>query len=142
MVIDHVNAKDQFSFLIFFKSNSEIEKHLIFATHIFKMNQVIYNVTVSVDPNVHAEWLNWMREVHIPDVLATGLFLSNRILRVHGHEENGMTYAIQYVLANRAMLDQYFLEHAPRLQAEHVARYGNKATAFRTILEVLDETEC
>jgi hypothetical protein len=106
------------------------------------MNQVIYNVTVSVDPSIHEEWLNWMREVHIPDVLATGLFLSNRILRVHGHEENGITYAIQYVLKSRAFLDQYFLDHAPALQAEHVKRYGNQAVAFRTILEVLEETTC
>ena len=106
------------------------------------MNQVIYNVTVSVDPSIQKEWLNWMQTVHIPDVLATGLFKSNRILRVHGHEENGITYAIQYVLESQKLLDQYFLEHAPRLQAEHVSKYGNKAVAFRTILEILEETSC
>jgi hypothetical protein len=33
---------------------------------------ILYNVTVSVDPEIHDEWLAWMKSKHIPDVLATG----------------------------------------------------------------------
>jgi hypothetical protein len=69
----------------------------------------------------------------------TGKFLQNRILRVHGEEENGVTYAVQYTALNRSELDSYFVEHAPRLQKEHVDKYGNRAVAFRTILEILHE---
>jgi len=29
---------------------------------------ILYNVTVSIDPEIAEEWLTWMREVHIPDV--------------------------------------------------------------------------
>ena len=32
----------------------------------------IYNVTTNIDESVHDEWLHWMKEIHIPDVLATG----------------------------------------------------------------------
>jgi len=81
-----------------------------------------------------------MKDIHIPDVMNTGKFLQNRILRVHGEEENGVTYAVQYTAAHRGDLDDYFTEHAPRLQKEHVDKYGNRAVAFRTILEVLHET--
>ena len=27
---------------------------------------ILYNITVSIDYNVHQEWLIWMKEVHIP----------------------------------------------------------------------------
>jgi hypothetical protein len=105
------------------------------------MNKIVYNVTVSVDPEIHEEWIAWMKDIHIPDVLKTGKFLHNRILRVHGEEANGVTYAVQYTAASRRNLDSYFAEHAPRLQEEHVNKYGNRAVAFRTILEILHETE-
>jgi len=26
---------------------------------------ILYNVTVSLDPSIHADWLEWMRNVHI-----------------------------------------------------------------------------
>ena len=40
---------------------------------------IIYNVTVSlVDQTIHEEWLNWMKTKHIPDVMNTGCFLSNK----------------------------------------------------------------
>ena len=57
----------------------------------------IYNVTVSVDPAVAEEWLAWMRETHIPEVLATGLFTGHSLLRVLTTDaEEGITYSVQY----------------------------------------------
>ncbi len=101
----------------------------------------IYNVTVNIDESVHDEWLQWMKEVHIPDVLATGLFLDNRICQVLVEEEQGITYSIQYRFKELEVLDVYQKEHAPRLQAEHSARYRNKFVAFRTILRIEDESQ-
>jgi len=56
----------------------------------------IYNVTVNIDNSAHDEWLQWMKETHIPEVMSTGMFLSNRILQVMVEEESGTTYSIQY----------------------------------------------
>jgi hypothetical protein len=50
---------------------------------------ILYNVTVSIDPAIHEEWLEWMKVKHIPDVMNTGCFIEARISRVHGEEENG-----------------------------------------------------
>jgi hypothetical protein len=55
---------------------------------------ILYNVTVSIDPSIHEEWLEWMKAKHIPDVMSTGCFVEARISRVHGEEENGMTFAM------------------------------------------------
>jgi hypothetical protein len=98
---------------------------------------IIYNVTLSVDEDVAVEWLQWMKTVHIPDVMATGLFLDNRICRVLAEEEGGLTYAVQYTCADMATYERYKSEHAPRLQAETQRKYGGRFAAFRTLLEVV-----
>jgi hypothetical protein len=98
---------------------------------------IIYNVTINVDNDVHAEWLDWMKHTHIPEVMATGLFLDSRICRVLADDEGGLTYAIQYTCADMATYERYRDQHAPRLQAETQKRYGGKFAAFRTLLEVM-----
>lgn len=98
---------------------------------------IIYNVTLNVDEDVAAEWLEWMKTVHIPDVMATGLFLDNRICRVLAEEEGGLTYAVQYTCADMDTYERYKAEHAPRLQAETQKKYGGRFAAFRTLLEVV-----
>lgn len=98
---------------------------------------IIYNVTLNVDTDVHVEWLRWMQETHIPDVMATGLFLDSRICRVLADDDGGITYAVQYTCADMATYERYRDEHAPRLQAETQERYGGKFVAFRTLLEVI-----
>jgi hypothetical protein len=98
---------------------------------------IIYNVTINVDTDVEQEWLAWMKDVHIPDVMATGLFLESRMLRVLADDEGGSTYAIQYTAADMAHYERYRDEHAPRLQAETQQHYGGKFAAFRTLLQVV-----
>ena len=98
---------------------------------------IIYNVTINVDTDVHVDWLRWMKETHLPDVMATGFFLDGRICRVLADDEGGITYAVQYTCADMATYERYRDEQAPRLQAETLKHYGGKFVAFRTLLEVV-----
>jgi hypothetical protein len=98
---------------------------------------IIYNVTVNIENDVSEEWLSWMKNVHIPDVMATGLFIENKICKVLVEEEQGTTYSIQYTAKNMSDLETYQQQHAPRLQKEHMDRYKDKFVAFRTLLEIL-----
>lgn len=100
---------------------------------------VVYNVTVSVTPGKSADWLDFMRKEHVPEVLATGAFRDYKICRVLGYEEGGETFAVQYVAWSTDHLRRYTEEDAPRLQAEHSMRFGEDAVAFRTVLEVIEE---
>jgi len=100
---------------------------------------ILYNVTVSIDPHVAEEWLEWMRAKHIPDVMSTGCFIESRISRVHGYEEEGVTYAITYLSPDQEKLTEYQEKHAPLLQAEHSERYQGRFAAFRTFLTLIEE---
>ena len=98
---------------------------------------IIYNVTVNVEKDIQEDWVKWMKEVHIPDVLNTDLFEGHKFLRLLNEEANntGVTYAIQYFCKDMKTLQTYMGQHAPRLQEEHTARYKEKFVAFRTLLE-------
>lgn len=99
---------------------------------------LLYNVTITIDRQLHEEWLQWMRETHIPDVMSTGMFLSYRLCRLLGHEhEDAEIFTIQYLVEDPALLRRYMDEFAPELQRQHAARYEGKYAAFRTVMEVV-----
>lgn len=100
------------------------------------INMIVYNVTVSLaDESIHEEWMHWMKEVHIPEVMQTRLFEDYRILRLLQEENNGITYAIQYRSKSLEEYYRYQQEFAPALQAKTKEKYGEKLLAFRTLLE-------
>ncbi|MDC0249321.1 DUF4286 family protein [Flavobacteriales bacterium] len=100
---------------------------------------IIYNITVSVEESIKLDWIKWMQEVHIPEVMAAGFFTKAQINRVIVQGDSDHTYAIAYTCSNIKDLHQYQIKFAPELQKRHVARYGVKAVAFRTIMEVIRE---
>lgn len=98
---------------------------------------ILYNVTISVEKTSAADWVQWMKEVHSKDVMATGLFNSYRIFKVLFQQDETLTYSVQYLTDSLANLQQYQARFAQGLQAKHTERYGEKAVAFRTVLEAV-----
>lgn len=98
---------------------------------------ILYNVTISIDPEIMDEWIQWMKGVHIPEVLATGLFIEHRFFRVASGEPGECTFAIQYYLKDLSSYERYMDEFAPDLQKKHTERYKDRFVAIRTILEAV-----
>ena len=96
---------------------------------------ILYNVTVSVEPSISEDWLNWMKKTHIDEVMATGLFESYSIYEVLLQKDETLTYSVQYFTSSMAKLQQYQAKYASGLQEDHLKRYGDKVVAFRTVLE-------
>jgi hypothetical protein len=100
---------------------------------------MLYNVTLNVEEDMAADFEQWMKETHIPQVMATGHFQSYRFLKLLDQEYGeGITFAVQYLMADRNTLEDYQAFHGPRLRQETLQRYGDKCVAFRTLLEVID----
>lgn len=99
---------------------------------------IIYNVTVNLEDSICDEWVQWMKLKHIPNVMETGCFEEYRFTKIlTNHGGDGTNYSIQYLCKNMEILSDYQQTHAPKLQKEHIDRYGNKAIAFRTLLELI-----
>jgi len=100
----------------------------------------IYNVTLNVDESIHDEWINWMKEVHIPEVLATGRFTKALMSEVLVKEDlGGITYSVQYSCNSKKDLLHYYEEDANRLRGDIFTKFGNKFGAFRTEMKIIKE---
>jgi hypothetical protein len=100
--------------------------------------KIIYNVTLNVDDSVHQEWLDWMRNIHIPEVLQTGLFTDHRLLKMISEEDTGTTYAVQYMLDDIKHFLTYSEKFAPALRQKVLDKFGEKVLAFRTLMEIVE----
>jgi hypothetical protein len=104
--------------------------------------KILYNVTIIIDHTVHEEWLVWMKTIHIPAVMASGQFISHTMSKIieDGHNADGVTYAIHYIAPDILAYEHYQKNHAPQLQEETQRRYNGKFGAFRTCMEIIDES--
>ncbi|SES77073.1 DUF4286 family protein [Hymenobacter actinosclerus] len=98
---------------------------------------ILYNVTTSLDPEIADQWLAYMQDTHMPEVLATGFFLKAQLCRMLDEEEGGITYASQYYAVSREQLETYQQVAAPALIADMDRHFGGRYASFRTMLEVL-----
>ena len=102
---------------------------------------IIYNVTIKVDASIAAEWLQWMQEEHIPEVLQTGCFSSYRLVRLlEVDDTEGPTYAAQYNADSKADYNRYIQLHAVRLREKSLGKWGNRFMAFRSVMEEVESS--
>lgn len=97
---------------------------------------LLYNVTIGIDKGSEAEWLQFMKEKHIPDVMNTGLFVDFKMYKVlHDQEDDTISYSIQYFARRIEDVQQYLEVFAPVLIEAHRKKFDNRHVAFRTLLE-------
>lgn len=100
---------------------------------------IIYNVTVNVEDETVAEWVAWMKGVHIPEMLKTGYFKDAKFLKLLTEvpDSTGETFAVQYFVKDEETLTEYINSSAPLMRKKHEQKFGGKVYAFRTVLEEL-----
>lgn len=100
---------------------------------------IIYNITVKVEWSVAEEWVQWMKEIHIPGVLNTGCFEKYQFVRLlQVDETEGPTYAIQYYTPLLSKYDYYLQHYAPSLRKQAKDKWDKKYIDFRTLMQVVE----
>ncbi|MBC7886554.1 MAG: DUF4286 family protein [Ferruginibacter sp.] len=100
---------------------------------------IIYNVTIKVASPIQNEWLNWMKEVYIPDMMNTGCFTGSRILRLlETDDTEGPTYAIQYFAESKAIYNRYIENFAGTMLQKSFDKWGDQFFAFMSVLQVVN----
>jgi len=100
---------------------------------------IIYNVTVKVVHTIEKDWLSWLKEEHIPDIINTGCFSHATILRLLETEDaDGITYAIQYHAESKAFYNRYIEKFADAMRKKGFEKWSDKFIAFRTVMEVVN----
>lgn len=99
---------------------------------------IAYNVTINIDDDVHDQWLEWMKNEHLPMVMDTGKFLRYTLFQMldKQEDESGTTYSIQYIANTLEDYEDYQKNHAPELQAQTRKYFEGKFVAFRSIMKI------
>lgn len=93
---------------------------------------IVYEVTVEADPDIALEYRAWLGR-HVLEMLALPGFQSAEISSLEGSGD-WPAWCVHYRLTDRAALERYFAEHAARLRADGVQRFGDRFRAQRRIL--------
>lgn len=100
---------------------------------------IIYNVTIKIAEAIHNDWLQWLKEEHVPDVIETGCFTHATILRLMEVDETeGPTYAIQYFAESKALYNNYIENHATLMRQKSFDKWGDQFIAFRSVMQVVN----
>lgn len=100
---------------------------------------LIYNVTTKIDPSIHENWVNWMKNTHIPAVMRTGCFSHYHFVKILDIDDtDGPTYAVQYFIENKTLYDKYMDTHAAALRQDATMLWGQLMIGFRSLMEVVN----
>lgn len=101
---------------------------------------ILYNVTIILDEEIHESWIKWMNRAYLKNIMATGYFISYRLLKVLDSPNEGLTYCIQFIGDSIEKYNSYLHLHADLLQNNVPAEFINKFVVFSTLMEFI-ETE-
>ena len=99
----------------------------------------IYNVTIKIQEPIHEAWLQWLKEEHVPEVLATGCFTNATIVRLlEVDDSEGPTYAVQYVAESKSLYNRYIENFAGILRQKSFDKWGKQFMGFRSLMQVIN----
>jgi hypothetical protein len=99
---------------------------------------ILYNVSVKLQAAIAPAWIQWLKENHIPDILATGCFIhANCFQLLEMDDSEGPTYVIQYVAENISAYQHYIDNFSSALRQKAIEKWGDKFIAFRTVMQAV-----
>ncbi len=95
---------------------------------------ILYEVRIAIDRELAAEYREWLA-AHMREILVLPGFEFAEMLRedAHGARE---VFVCHYWLDGREALENYLREHAARLRADGIRRFGDRFSAERRVLEL------
>ena len=96
---------------------------------------IVYEVNLYVRLEIAAEYREWL-DAHVREIVSLPGFLGAEVFerREPAAAEGELALCTQYRLRDAAALDDYLREHAPRLRADGIARFGDRFRAERRVL--------
>jgi predicted nucleic-acid-binding protein len=99
---------------------------------------VIYNVTYALADGIHQEWLSWMRETHIREIIETGLYERYQLVKLLDiNEEESATYAVQLYAETKAKHLEFMMEHETAFRLKSSRQWGNEVMSFGTLMQIV-----
>ena len=96
---------------------------------------ILYNVTTKVDWSIHNEWLQWMKEINIPDILDINFFDFKMFRLLLIDDTDGPTYAVQYFTESIDQYNSFVKTQLDDQSQKETNKWGNNVISFNTVME-------
>ncbi len=97
---------------------------------------IAYEVTAEVEERLVAAFEGYMRDTHIPEVLASACFRAAMLER-----SSPGRYRTRYLAGSRADLDRYLENHTAALRADFSAHFPEGVALSREVWSTLERWE-
>lgn len=99
---------------------------------------IIYNITTKLEKEIADNWLQWMLNEHIGDILQTKCFTDFKLVRLLDVDDSdGPTYAVQYFAESKSDYNRYIQLHSSEMRKRSFDKWGDKFVSFRSVMEVV-----
>ncbi len=101
---------------------------------------IIYKVIIKIEKKIEKEWLNWIREVHIPEIMDLNIFYKSRLFNIIKNKEKEFSsFCIEYYCHSEKEYNKYKKKYSKNLQIKHIEKFKGKFKGKRLILSLKNE---
>jgi hypothetical protein len=100
---------------------------------------IIYEVSICAKEPIAQDYQVWLAQ-HVQEMLSLPGFISASVELAEPDDETGdVNWVVRYAVSSHCALQTYFSEHAPRMRAAGINKFGAQFIATRRILRPLVE---
>lgn len=99
----------------------------------------IYEVSIRIKKSIEEDWLGWMKEVHMKEVVSSGYFTQYELFKViiPNAASDEVNYQIHYRFEKIEDYYEYAEKISPDLQRKHAEKFKENFSASRSILSLV-----
>lgn len=94
---------------------------------------IVYEVNVDIDDAIRGDYLAWLGP-HVAEIVALPGFTGAEAFEVDAPEPGRACFCMRFALVDDDAHATYLREHAPRLRADGIARFGERMRATRRVM--------
>lgn len=100
---------------------------------------ITYSVFIYLKKVAESDWLNFIKQKHIEEVMNTGCFIEYKFQKqIESDNEDEVNFRIDYYLKNMDKMNEYIEIHSTALKQDVLDRFGGYFRAERRIYEHIE----
>ena len=101
---------------------------------------IVYKVIIQIEKKIEKDWLNWMRDVHIPEIMDLNIFYKSRLFNIINKKAKEFSsFCIEYYCRSEEEYNIYKKKYSKNLQIKHIEKFKGKFNGKRLILSLKNE---
>lgn len=100
---------------------------------------LIYNTTYQLENDNARNFVIWIHEVYMPQIVENGLLKNPRLTRILSHhDQETECFSLQWEVEDTKTLHAWFVQQGDQLSKEMQNVFENKVMSFSTLMETIE----